>query len=200
MNLMKKRKCFLFVFNGYADWEPALVVASLNTYSDFSIHTFSVDGLPIRSMAGITIQPDTSADSVDPDSVDLLLLPGGDAWKKGENREITRLVKSVAKRKGNIAAICDGTLFLASLGYLDRVWHTSNGPGYLSEHVASYKGRHYYENLPAVVDDNIITANGAGMIEFTVEILRQQKVFDQATLEKVSELYKSGGVSNRLYQ
>ncbi len=197
---MKKRKCFLFVFNGYADWEPALVVASLNTYSDFSIHTFSVNGLPIQSMAGIKIQPDSSVDEIDAESIDLLILPGGEAWKKGGNREITPLVRSVAKRKGNIAAICDATIFLASLGYLNQVWHTSNGREYLTEQVASYKGRQYYEDLPAVVDNNFITANGAGMIEFTVEILRQQKVFDQATLEKVYDLYKSGGVNNRLYQ
>jgi putative intracellular protease/amidase len=197
---MKKRKCFLFVFNGYADWEPALVVASLNMYSDFSIHTFSANGLPIQSMAGIKIQPDCSVDEIDAESIDLLILPGGEAWKKGGNREITPLVRSVAKRKGNIAAICDATIFLASLGYLNQVWHTSNGREYLTEQVASYKGRQYYEDLPAVVDNNFITANGAGMIEFTVEILRQQKVFDQATLEKVYDLYKSGGVNNRLYQ
>lgn len=197
---MKKRKCFLFVFNGYADWEPALAIATLNKFSDFSIHSFSVNGLPIQSMGGIRFQPDSSVNEIDPDSIDLLILPGGDLWKEGGNKEITSLVKSVVNRKGYIAAICDATIFLARLGYLNRVWHTSNGPQYLCEQVASYKGRQYYEDLPAVVDDNIITANGAGMVEFTVEILKQQKVFDAATLEKIYDLYKSGGVNNRLYQ
>ena len=197
---MKKRKCFLFIFNGYADWEPSLAIATLKSYSNFSIRSFSIDKSPVRSMAGLTIQPDYSVDEINPDEVDLLILPGGEAWKKGGNREITSMVKSIAARKGNIAAICDGTLFLAGLGYLNRVWHTSNGPDYLPENVASYKGKQYYENLPAVVDNNIITANGAGMVEFTIEILRQQKVFDEVMLEKVCDLYKSGGVNNRLYQ
>lgn len=197
---MKKRKCFLFIFNGYADWEPALVIATLNTYSNFSIHSFAVDKSPIRSMGNLTVQPDYSVNEVNPDEIDLLILPGGEAWKKGGNKEITPIVKSIASRRGNIAAICDGTLFLASLGYLNQVWHTSNGPEYLTEHVAAYRGKHYYESLPAVVDNNIITANGAGMVEFTIEILRQQKVFDEVMLEKICELYKSGGVKNRLYQ
>jgi putative intracellular protease/amidase len=186
--------------NGYADWEPALAIATLNKFSNFSIHSFSIDGSPIQSMGGIRIQPNSSVWEIDPDSIDLLILPGGDLWHEGGNKEITPLVKSLADRKGNIAAICDATIFLARLGYLNRVWNTSNGPHYLSEKVASYKGWQYYVDLPAVVHDNIITANGAGMVEFAVEILKQQKVFDDATLDKIYDLYKSGGVNNRLYQ
>ena len=197
---MKKRNCFLFVFNGYADWEPALAIATLNKYSNFIIRSFSIDGSCVQSMGGLHIQPDTSLSEIDPDSIDLLILPGGDLWCKGGNKELIPLVNSMIERKGNIAAICDATVFLARLGYLNRVWHTSNGPQYLSEKVASYKGTYYYEDLPAVVHDNIITANGAGMVEFAVEILKQQKVFDAATLEKICDLYKSGGVNNRLYQ
>ena len=93
---MKKRKCFLFVFNGYADWEPALVIATLNKFSDFSIHSFSVNGLPVRSMGGLKVQPESPVNEIDPDNVDLLILPGGDLWLQGGNREITGLVKSVA--------------------------------------------------------------------------------------------------------
>lgn len=197
---MKERKCFLFVFDGYADWEPALAIATLNKYSDFSIISFSVDGSPVLSMGGLKIHPDRSLREIGPGEVDLLILPGGDRWLSTGNKEIIPFVRSVAERKGNIAAICDATIFLARLGYLNQSWHTSNGPHYLLEKVASYKGRQYYEDLPAVVHDNLITANGAGMVEFAVEILKQQKVFDPVTLEKVYDLYKSSGVNNRLYQ
>src|SRR5687767_12399550 len=143
---MKKRKCFLFVFDGYADWEPALAIATLNKHSDFSINSFSVDGLPVRSMGGITIQPDISLSEINPDDIDLLILPGGDRWLEGGNKKITPLVKNVANRRGNIAAICDATTFMAGLGYLNRRWHTSNGPRYLPEKVASYRGQYYYED------------------------------------------------------
>lgn len=197
---MKKRKCFLFVFNGYADWEPALAIATLNRFSDFSITSFSIDGLPVQSMGGIKVEPELSLHDIDPSRIDLLILPGGDLWNEGGNNEIIPLVRNIANRRGNIAAICDATIFLARLGYLNRVWHTSNGLHYLREQVASYKGGYYYEDLPAVVDDNIITANGAGMVEFAVEILKQQKIFDATMIEKISDLYKSGGVNNRLYQ
>ena len=75
---MKKRKCYLFIFDGYADWEPALAIACLNRYSDFSIHSFSPDGLMVESMGGIKIQPDFSLSEVNAADVDLLILPGGD--------------------------------------------------------------------------------------------------------------------------
>ena len=197
---MKKRKCYLFVFNGYPDWEPALAIASLNKYSDFSIHPFSFDGAVVESMGGIKVQPEFALSQVRSNDIDLLILPGGDAWIKGENEQIAPLVRSVARRKGNIAAICDATVFLAKHGYLDNTWHTSNGANYLPEKVPSYKGKHYFEDLPSVVDGNIITANGAGMVEFAIEIMRQQKVMDEATIDKVYDLYKSGGVNNQLYQ
>jgi hypothetical protein len=70
----------------------------------------------------------------------------------------------------------------------------------LPEKIPSYQGKFWYEDLPCVLDDNIITANGAGMIEFAIEIFRQQQVMDAETLEKVYDLYKSGGVNNRMYQ
>lgn len=197
---MKNRKCYLFVFNGYADWEPALTIAALNKYSDFAIQTFSIDGLPVRSMGGINIQPDRSLADIDPNDVDLLVLPGGDLWSEDGNEEITPLINHVLTRKGNIAAICDATIFLAKNGYLNSRWHTSNGAGYLDERVPSYTGKQYYEDVPCVVDGHFVTANGAGMIEFAIEIFRQQKIMDQVTLEKLYDLYKSGGVNNRLYQ
>lgn len=150
-------------------------------------------------MGGIRIQPETSLPQIDPDDIDLLILPGGDSWNNG-NEEIAALVKKVAERKGNIAAICDATVFLARHGYLNRIWHTSNGPEYLSEKLPFYRGRQYYEDLPCVVDENIITANGAGMVEFAIEILKQQKVMDDAALEKIFNLYKSGGVKSQLFQ
>jgi len=197
---MKKRNCYLFVFNDYADWEPALAIATLNKYSDFSIFTFSKDGLPVQSMGGIEIHPQYSMHDINPDTIDLLILPGGEIWSEGGNEEISPLVNNLLDRHGNIAAICDATIFMARHGYLNAIWHTSNDLKFLCEKVPSYTGKHWYENIPCVVNDNIITANGAGMIEFAIEILRQQKIMDDENLVKLYDLYKSGGINNRMFQ
>ena len=197
---MKKRKCFFFIFDGYPDWEASLAIASLNKYSDFSIHPFSVDGHVVESLGGLRISPEKSLAQVMATDIDLLILPGGDAWTQGLNDVIAPLVDKVIRRGSTVAVICDATVFLAKYGYLNSTWHTSNGAQYLPEKVASYKGKLYFEDLPCVVDGNIITANGAGMIEFAIEILRHEKVMDEIMIEKIYDLYKSGGVRNGLYQ
>ena len=60
-----------------------MTVATLNKFSDFSIRTFSIDGQVIESMGGLKVQPDLSLNDINEPSVDLLILPGGDAWSEG---------------------------------------------------------------------------------------------------------------------
>lgn len=193
---MKTRNCYLFVFEGYADPEPALAIATLERFTDCAVYTFSLDGKPIRSMANIHVQPDRAMAHVDIDKTDLLILPGGEAWENGGNLEVMPMVKKVLDRQKTVAAICGATIGLASEGYLDNIRHTSNSPGYLGNFVPAYKGAAYYENKPAVVDGNIITANGAGIIDFMVAVLQKDRFMDQPTISMVERLYKSGGQDN----
>lgn len=193
---MKNRTCYLFVFDGYSDPEPALAIATLQRFSDCAVYTFSLDGRPIRSMANIHVQPDRAMAHVDIDTIDLLILPGGEAWENGGNMEVMPLVKKVLERQKTVAAICGATIGLASAGYLNNIRHTSNSPGYLGNFVPSYKGAKHYELSPAVADGNIITANGAGIIDFMVTIFKKDQFMDEATLEGVNKLYKSGGLDN----
>lgn len=193
---MKNRNCYLFVFEGYSDPEPALAVATLQKFSDCAVYTFSLDGRPVRSMANIHVQPDRAMVDIDLDKIDLLILPGGEAWENGGNLEVLPLVKKVLAEGKTVAAICGATIGLATGGYLDNIRHTSNSPGYLGNFVPAYKGANHYEQKPAVADGNIITANGAGIIDFMVTIFKKDKFMDEPTLEGVEKLYKSGGLDN----
>lgn len=193
---MKNRNCYLFVFDGYSDPEPALAIANLQKFSDCSVYTFSLDGRPIRSMANIHVQPDRAMAHVDIDTMDLLILPGGEAWENGGNREVMPLVKKAIEKQKTVAAICGATIGLANEGYLDNIRHTSNTAAYLRNFAPAYKGAKHYEVSPAVADGNIITANGAGIIDFMVTIFKKDQFMDEAELEGVEKLYKSGGLDN----
>ena len=94
----KKRTCYLFVFNGYSDWEPALAITGLNNYSDVAIKTFSLDGKSIESMGDIKVQPDLKMSDVHLTATDLLLLPGGELWEQGGNIETVPLRTSLQQR------------------------------------------------------------------------------------------------------
>lgn len=196
---MKTRKCAFFIFNGFADWEPALVTAGLNKYSDFSVETFSITGRSVISMGGMVVHPQSALENMKPSGFDLLLLPGGEAWERGENQEIIPLIKDTIKHQKVIAAICAATTILGKMRLLDQIAHTSNALEYLQQIVPSYKGSAFYEMKPCVSSNNIITANGAGMIEFAYEIFRTFQIYDEPTLLAWQELYKSGGMVNKLF-
>lgn len=192
---MKKRSCYLFIFEGFADWEPALVTAGLNAYSDFEIKSFSVDGKSVKSMGNLTVHPDYKLDDVKPSSFDLIILPGGNRWEEGGNNEISGLIKEAFKTGKTIAAICAATTFLAKLGIYNNVRHTSNGLEYMKKQVPEYSDSALYMNEPCVSDNNIITANGAAMIEFAYRIFEHFETIDKSQLAWWLNLYKSSGMA-----
>ena len=191
---MKKRTCYLFIFDGFADWEPALVVSGLNTYSDFEIKTFSVDKKTVRSMGNLNVLPDLKLDDIKTTDFDLLILPGGNKWEEGGNAEITELVKETFTQRKTIAAICAATTFLARQGIFSTVKPTSNGLEYLKKQVPKYNAENNYVHEPCVADNNVITANGAAMIEFAHKIFEHFELFKKDELKYWLTLYKSAGL------
>lgn len=196
---MKKRICYLFVFNGYADWEAAYTVAHLNKYSDFMIRTFSIDGHPVTSMGDIRIEPDHSLADVDPKKIDLLFLPGGEAWENGEHQELAMLVEAFLHAGKSVAAICGATVMLGNNGFLDRVPHTSNDLAYLKDLAPEYSGDAFYVKEPCVVSDQLITANGAAALEMMAAIFKKFNVLEESVTDAVYDLFKSAGMENRLF-
>jgi putative intracellular protease/amidase len=191
----KRRSCLLFLFEGYADWEPSLAIAGLRSYSDFEIKTFSADGNPVISMGGLSVKPDFKLADVNDVTFDLLMLPGGNAWEEGGNMEISEFVTNTFHSGKTVAGICAATTFLAKLGLYHEIKHTSNGFDYLKKQVPSYVSENNYINEPCVSDKNLITANGAAMIEFAYTIFNHFSILDQRDLAFWLSLYKSAGMN-----
>jgi putative intracellular protease/amidase len=188
---MKKRMCYVFVFDGYADWEPSLAIAGLHKFTDFSVKTFSVDGKPVRSMGNLWITPDASLPQVFPNDVDLLLLPGGDAWDERKNKEIEPLLNAVLDQNRMVAAICGATGYLAEHGYLDEVDHTSNHmEHYLAKVAPNYKGHQHYKKEHAVTAGNFITANGTAIVPFADAIFEHFNLFEFEELSFWFQFFK----------
>ncbi|MBN9379390.1 MAG: DJ-1/PfpI family protein [Chitinophagaceae bacterium] len=189
----KKKTCAVFIFDGFADQEIALTMAWLGgNSSEFAVETFSTYGQPVTSMSGMKVMPHTSLKIMELGDFDLLLLPGGDKWKEGDNLEIFPLIQATAGKKP-IAAISSATLALADLGLLDEVSHTSNFPGFLKHYCPDYSGMHLYQAIPCVNTGDLITANGVAVIEFAYELLRTFGVFDDQKAQEWKELYLSSG-------
>jgi putative intracellular protease/amidase len=181
----------MFVFDGYADWEPSLAIAGMNRFTDFTVHTFSMDGKPVRSMANVNVTPDFSMEQIIPNDADLLLLPGGDAWDEGKNGEIIPFLNAVLESNKLVAAICGATGFLAENGYLEEVKHTSNHiEHYLGKVAPHYHGHANYVKEHVVKDGNLITANGTAIVPFANAIFEHFDLFEFEELGSWFQFFK----------
>ena len=189
---MKKKKIFIFLFNGFSDWEIAFLSPEIKKNEAFDLIYFSKDRDPVFSMGGLHILPDISISEIDVEDVYMLILPGGNAWEKGGNSEIDLLTKNLFAQKITIAAICAATTYLGEKGVLDNLKHTSNDLYYLKRIAPQYSGEKNYINSLAITDANVITANGIAPIEFAREIFEKVKLYGKNDIEKWFQLFKNG--------
>lgn len=178
---MQRGNCYLFVFDGYSDWEPALAIYGLSRFTDLQVITFSIDGQTVTSGGNVRIQPDKGLADIDPADIALLLLPGGNAMESG-NSEIVPLVAGQVQSGKPLAAICGATAFLARHGFLDKVKHTSNDLDLLKMLVPGYTAEQLYVQAPCVADGGVITANGISTVEFTQAIYKELNLLDNEKL------------------
>jgi putative intracellular protease/amidase len=189
---------FLYVFNGYSDWEPSYAITGINdpTYQlfpgKFIVHTISSTKEPKKTLGGITILPDFIFSEINPDECALLLLPGGPGWDTEEHNIAIQYSRKLLELHKPIAAICGATFGLAKSGLLDAVNHTSNAAIYLE--ATGYKGKSYYQETQAIIDNNIITANGTAPIEFAYQIFKRLNIYSEKTLDAWLGLYKTGDI------
>lgn len=190
---MEKKNVYIYLFDGFADWEIGFLTPELKKNKGINLLTVSTDGKPVISMGGLEITPNVSLNDIDTSSISMLILPGGVLWEKTNPHEIDvdSLVEKVYLNKVTIAAICGATTYLARKGYLNNVEHTSNDLSYLKAIAPEYNGEMYYQNQSAVFCNHIITAGGIAPIEFTQKVLEGLE-FDGSYINKWFQLYKNG--------
>src|ERR1700678_736455 len=110
---VRKKTCYVFLSESYADWEIGLLMAGLNSSRAVEVLTFALTKDPVCSMGNLAVMADLSLQEVDPADVDLLVLTGSPLWEKGENRALAGLISRILQLDKCIAAISDGTLFMA---------------------------------------------------------------------------------------
>ena len=166
-----KNDILVYVLDDYADWELACVCSELNRQDNpFQIKTIGSDKQPKKSMGGFRVIPDHDLTDY-PKDFKLLIIPGGDSWLEGKNREILPVVDYAVCHQIPIAAICAATNFLAENSYLDHVKHTGNTLEFMKKAAPHYRGEDFYIEKQAVSDAGIVTANGTATLEFAREIL-----------------------------
>ena len=195
---MANKKVYIFLFDGFADWEISFVTPHIQKTEEYDLITVSLSGQQVKSMGGLTVVPNYKLLEMDYENCAMFILPGGDAWERKELQEIIPTIQKLAGRQIPIAAICGATTLLAEMKLLDSIKHTSNAKSYLNKFCPNYEGQDNYQgqdnylNPTAISDANIITSSGIAPIEFAKEIFKLLKVYDESTIEKWYQLFKQG--------
>ena len=135
----------------------------------------------VESSRGIRVIADKLLDEISVERTDMIVIPGGKGVQVlEESKKLSELLKVHRSYKGCIAAICAGPSIPGKLGLFDGV------------KAACYPGYEKYllgANIvfdDVVIDDNCITARGAGVsLAFAYEIVTAVK--GAAEVKKLKE-------------
>lgn len=187
------KKIYIYLFNGFSDWEIAYLTSEINKNPNFQLIYFSQAGEEIQSAGGLKIIPNESLENIDKSAIDAIILPGGPIWENSEYPDqLSRLVQEINQDKIPIGAICAATVFLGNLELLNNRIHTSNDLHYLEKSSLKYTGARYYRSNLVIKDDNLITASGIAPIEFAKELFKLIELYDEESIEKWYQLFKNG--------
>ncbi len=141
----------------------------------------------VRSIGGFRTIPDYSFDTM-PDDYAALVLVGGFGWSTPVAEKLVSVIGKAVEDGRIVGAICNAASFMAKHGFLNDVRHTGNG----LEQLQLWGGENYtnagsYVNAQAVVDRNIVTANGSATLEFARELLL---MLENDTPERIEMYYQ----------
>lgn len=164
------KKVALFLANGFEEIE-ALGTADILRRAQIDVVTVSItNDKTVKGAHNIKVEADNTFSNIDFTDFDMLILPGGMPGAKNLNEhiELKNLLTEFNSKQKFIAAICAAPMVLGGLGLLKNKRATCY-PGFEPELIgATITG----ENV--VVDENIITGKGPGLVfDFGLRIVEQ---------------------------
>lgn len=149
---------YVLLAPGFEEAE-ALVPVDLLRRANIETALVSITGEPVPGSHGITVTADLTLDQVDPDRMEMVVLPGGGPGYKnlGKEPRVEQLVREAVRRDVWVAAICAAPTLLGKWGLLEGKEAVCY-PG-MEEGLVGAKPE---MDLRAVMDGRIITGRAAG--------------------------------------
>jgi len=175
-------KVCIFLADGFEEVE-ALTPVDLLRRAGIEVVTVSMNETrEVTGRSRITVLADTLWADSQPDTADMLVLPGGQPGVKnlGAHEGLTSLLKKYADEGRLLAAICAAPTIFGALGIVDGKKATCY-PG-LEDRLT---GAYVVTDQRVVTDGNITTSRGAGTsVAFALRLIEILKDKDEA--EKVA--------------
>ncbi|MGF6905881.1 DJ-1 family glyoxalase III [Fusobacterium sp. PH5-44] len=152
------KKVYLLLAEGFETIE-ALAPLDILRRCDVDIKTVSItDNINVTSSQGVTVNADIILNDSLLDDGHMLILPGGAPGyvNLGDSKQVGTILKNYYHSGKYVAAICGApTVLVKNAVAIDKKLTCHSG-------VVSKIGNHNYIGGDTVIDDNLITANGAG--------------------------------------
>jgi putative intracellular protease/amidase len=177
-------KIALLYYDEFSEFEVVLIGLIFRQHDLIAV---ALENREYRSEERQRFCVDQVIKDVDIDSIDLLVIPGGEPAPLVDNLELKNFVESLVAKNKKVAGICGGAGLLAGLGVLKRRRCTGMASG-RNPNIPEF--RYFSESIflddHVVVDGNIITAQGQAYVEFAFELARQMGLSER------EEEYKAG--------
>lgn len=164
----------VFYYDGFCEFEVVLAV------NQFRENAFSaaLENRVYSSEERQKFLPDKTIKELNPDDIDLFIIPGGDSTQLYKNKELQEFIFKLNERNKIIAGICGGAQLMAYYGLLDYKKANGNSEGFKIDE----SNKVMYENInivdeDVVIDGNCITSIGKAFIEFAIEIGKVMKIY-----------------------
>ena len=150
-------KDVFLVFNKSCFYE----IVILNYFMSFTkcdVVLCSLDGEPVRTMEGYSVNVDTALKDVDQEQIRSFIIPGG-AGAAIDNEEVRTCLQELKEKNTLIAGICAGVDVLDHAGILDNRQSTHS------------------TDLDLVNDRHVITARANAYVDFAIEVAKELGLF-----------------------
>ena len=181
------KKIAVFYYHHFAQFE--IVQALLLLKNKCELTCFGLEEKNYQSEEGQWYYNTQSLKDIDPTSLDLLIIPGGDSRPLYDHQALKGFIEKLINTGGKVAGICGGSELLAAFSLLDGRACTGNTSGvFESDPVFAYYAKtHLCNDKQVVVDGPFITGQGQAYSEFALEIANQMG-FIKDELERIETL------------
>ena len=165
----------VFYYDGFCEFE---IVFSYMNFRNENVFSAALENRVYISEEMQKFLPDKTIDELNPDDIDLFIIPGGDPSPLYNNSLLQDFIKSLNLKNKYIAGICGGTELMAKCGILDNKKCTGDSSGIKEDanYIYLFKNANII-NDDVVVDGNIITSIGQAYIEFAIELGKIMNVY-----------------------
>lgn len=167
----------MLLAEGFEELEAVTIVDVLRR-AEVEVTMAGLKAEPVKSARGIQIVPDASLEDVNPDSYDMVVLPGGQPGTDNlvADERVKAILIEMQQKDKYTAAICAAPYALSEAGIL-RQSRVTSYPSFQEK----LKAKEVVAGEKVVVDGKVVTSQGPGTaIDFALKLVELFKGREKA--------------------